>query len=468
MAVLVHRTERLVDLHERAVRQLLDHAGLDAVLQDLSVGALQADAQAVGDEVSQRRQDDQTDAAEPGHRVQRDLEEVGHVVVTTGDGQQQEEHERHDTDGGAHWNVARTLQQVVVRVVAGDLLLDEGVGDQQDHEQTTEQGDPEGTRDRVVTQVKLPCRHDTGGTIGPEHVDVRLRTCGDLRRVVGAKHPDAVDGGQTGHRCEDAKDEHHEADCLDGEDRHDADTNDVVLGTARARELGVLLEPDEQQVSCDQREDDARHNQHVQDVEAIQHEVRREVATEDGPVHPGTDDRNTDDDGGHNAQTDAGEQVVRQGVPHEALDHAQEHQGDTDDPVRLTRATERAGEEDAHHVGEHRHHEHQRCPVVHLADEQAAADLERDVQCSCVCARHLHTVKREVRAVVDDLGNRRVEEQRQVDTGQQQNDEAVQGHLAEHERPVAREDLVQLGAKHPSDCVPRINIVRDLCKFSTH
>ena len=46
-----------------------------------------------------------------------------------------------------------------------------------------------------------------------------------------------------------------------------------------------------------------------------------------------------------------------------------------------------------------------------------------------------------VRAVVDDLDHRRLEPQRQERAGQQQDDEAVESDLAEHERPVLGEDL---------------------------
>ena len=57
----------------------------------------------------------------------------------------------------------------------------------------------------------------------------------------------------------------------------------------------------------------------MRDVETRDDDVAREVAAEDQPVQPGTDDRQADDDGGHDAQTHTGEQVVRQGVAHEAL-----------------------------------------------------------------------------------------------------------------------------------------------------
>ena len=187
----------------------------------------------------------------------------------------------------------------------------------------------------------------------------------------------------------------------------------------------MLLEPDHNQVGCNQAKDDARNNQNVQDVETIQHQVRREVTAEDCPVQPGADNRQAEDDGGHDSQTNTGKQVVRQGVTEEALDHAQQDKCATDDPVCLTRTTECAGEEDTQHVRNHGHHEQQSCPVVHLAHEQATANFEGNIQRGGVCAGHFYTVKRCVGAVVNDLGDGRVEEQRQVDTGQYKNDEAV-------------------------------------------
>jgi hypothetical protein len=48
--------------------------------------------------------------------------------------------------------------------------------------------------------------------------------------------------------------------------------------------------------------------------------------------------------------------------------------------------------------------------------------------------------------VVDDFGHRWIEEQRQVDAGDQQHDEAVQGDLTQQERPVGGEHLVELSA----------------------
>ena len=55
MTVVVDAAEGLVHLDELAVGQALDVPGLDAVLQDLAVGALEAQAQAVGHEVHEQQ-----------------------------------------------------------------------------------------------------------------------------------------------------------------------------------------------------------------------------------------------------------------------------------------------------------------------------------------------------------------------------------------------------------------------------
>ena len=75
-------------------------------------------------------------------------------------------------------------------------------------------------------------------------------------------------------------------------------------------------------------------------------------------------------------QAGAGEQVVGQGVAREALEDAEQEQQRADHPVQLARLAERAGDEDAHHVHEHRRDEEHRRPVVHLPHQQAAADVE--------------------------------------------------------------------------------------------
>src|SRR6202011_2525865 len=66
VAVFVDRSERLVQFDVRPLRQPLDDAGLDAVLEHRTVAALQADCPPVRDEVDDRRQHHHADAADPG------------------------------------------------------------------------------------------------------------------------------------------------------------------------------------------------------------------------------------------------------------------------------------------------------------------------------------------------------------------------------------------------------------------
>ena len=127
MAVIVHRSERLVQLDVGAVWQALDDAGLDAVLQHVAVAALQADSPSVGDEVDDRRQNHHADAADPRGRVQRNVELQREDVVHGAERQQHVERDGHRADRRANRHVARPLQQVVVGVVAGELPFQERV-----------------------------------------------------------------------------------------------------------------------------------------------------------------------------------------------------------------------------------------------------------------------------------------------------------------------------------------------------
>jgi hypothetical protein len=86
----------------------------------------------------------------------------------------------------------------------------------------------------------------------------------------------------------------------------------------------------------------------------------------------------------------------------------------------------------------------QQCrPVVQLPHEQAAADVEGELQGRVVGRRHLYTAQGRVAALVDDLLHGGVEEERQVGARQQRDEEGVEGDLAEQERPVVGVDLVQ-------------------------
>jgi hypothetical protein len=97
--------------------------------------------------------------------------------------------------------------------------------------------------------------------------------------------------------------------------------------------------------------------------------------------------------------------------------------------------------------------------MVYLAHEQPTAYLERDVERRLVGARHLHTAQWLVHPVIRDLDHGRIEEQRQIDAGDQQNDEAVERDLAEQERPVRREDLVELAPQRGRRVISRIDVL---------
>ena len=181
VSVLVDGAERLVDLDVLAVRHPLDDAGLDAVLEDCTVTALQADAEPVGHEVRDGRKDDHADTADPRHCVQRDVQVVRDDVVDAGDREHQVERDGHRTDSGTDRHVARALQDVVVSVVSGETLLDPRVRDQQCEDEAHDQGDGEHCRDRVpVEQVDLPRRPQSSKAVRPHHVDIGLGTCRDL------------------------------------------------------------------------------------------------------------------------------------------------------------------------------------------------------------------------------------------------------------------------------------------------
>jgi hypothetical protein len=125
-------------------------------------------------------------------------------------------------------------------------------------------------------------------------------------------------------------------------------------------------------------------------------------------------------------------------------------------PIIQFWSPERAGEEDAHEVGDDRRDEDQCCPVVDLAHDEPRAYVEADAQDRFVGLRHRHTLQWCVAPVVDDLLRSRREEEREVHAGEDQDDEAVERELTQHEGPVVGEDLVQRGADEPSGTEPLV------------
>ena len=160
---------------------------------------------------------------------------------------------------------------------------------------------------------------------------------------------------------------------------HIREPDDVVLGAPGPAELGVLLVPDHRQVRADERQDDARYQQDMDDVEALDDLGARVIAAEQQEAEPGPDEGDRLDDGVADAHAGAGEQVVGQRVADEPFDDAQREQGDADRPVQLAGLAEGAGEEHPAQVHGDGGDEQQRAPVVNLAHHQAGPHVEADV-----------------------------------------------------------------------------------------
>ena len=203
----------------------------------------------------------------------------------------------------------------------------------------------------------------------------------------------------------------------------------------------MLVHNHHEEVHDDHQQDERRNQQDVEHVQAADDHGAGELAAEEEERDVGADDRDGLDHAVDDAQAVAGEQVIGERVAGEAGGHGQDEQDAADHPVELARLAERAGEEHAEHVHGDGGHEQQRRPVVHLAHEQAAADIEGDVQGRAVGHGHLDALQRHVRARVVRLRHGRIEEERQERAREQQDDEGVQRHFAEHEGPVVREDL---------------------------
>jgi hypothetical protein len=159
-------------------------------------------------------------------------------------------------------------------------------------------------------------------------------------------------------------------------------------------------------MGADQRKQQPGYQQHVGDVEAAVDQMARERPAEHQERGPGADHRDRQDDRVRDPQTRAGQQVIRERVTGEALDDAQRDQGQSDEPVHLSRLAECSGEKDPAHVHDHRREEHQRGPVMDLPDDQSAAHVERDVKCRGVRARHGDALHRHVPAVIHTCRDR--------------------------------------------------------------
>ncbi len=423
-----------------------DHAGFVAVQQPRLVRPLQRDAPTAGDDEGHHRPHEDEGARGVGDVVQVRAEDLRDDVVAALGPQHAVQRHHGDHEGGAHRGVARTGEQVVLPLVTGDPGLDEGV-EQQDGEQHARNdgaGDEDVPADREAADVRLPAGHRTQQTLGDTHVPVGLGAGGHLRRVVGAVHPDRVDRHQATHEGGEAEDDEEEPARLRGVDRHHRVADDVVVGLAGAGPLGVLLVHEQHHVGADERQQQPGDEQDVHGVQAGHDRVAGELAAEGEERDVAADHGDRLHQTVGDAKPGAGQQVVGQRVAGEALQDAQHQQQAADHPVDLARLAEGAGEEHAHHVHEHRRDEEVRRPVVHLPQQQAAAHVEGDVQRRGVRLRHLDAAQLVVGAVVGHVGHAGVEPQRQEDAGDQQDHEAPQRDLPEHERPVVGEYLADL------------------------
>ncbi len=208
------------------------------------------------------------------------------------------------------------------------------------------------------------------------------------------------------------------------------------------------------------RQQQARDQQHVCGEEAGDDGVPGELTAEEEERRVGAYDGDRLHEPVRGPDAGAGQQVVGQRVAGEALEGAQEEQQAADDPVQLARLAERAGEEHPEQVHDHGADEEHRRPVVHLTHQQAAAHVEGDVQRRGVRLGHLQATELVVGPLVGDLAHARLEPERQEDAGQQQDDEAPQRDLAEHEGPVVGEDLADLLLGQPGQTRALVGPVR--------
>jgi hypothetical protein len=250
---------------------------------------------------------------------------------------------------------------------------------QHDRERQDER-DQRAERDRMPEEIDLPGRHDPQRTFEQAHVEVGLRGGRDGHRRVRPVQPDRVDLGERGHQCERGENEEEPRRALGDEIGVERLADDVPLGVSLGRHLRVLLVEHDEQVGADQRQQQAGDQQHVKDVHP-RHDVvpgKRPAEQEERQVR--ADDGDPLQDALEDPQAGPGQLIVGQRVAEQALEQAEGKQPDADQPVDLAGLAVGAGEEHPEHVRQDRGHEQVGGPVVHLPDQQPAADVEADPQ----------------------------------------------------------------------------------------
>ncbi|SHQ81338.1 Uncharacterised protein [Mycobacteroides abscessus subsp. bolletii] len=148
-------------------------------------------------------------------------------------------------------------------VVTGEAPLQPGPRDNDHKGSQDAQHAPEHRRDGVAEDIQFPARDQPQQPVGPHEINVRRRPGRHLRWLVGAKIPDRIDLQQAAHERQDGHDYREERAGFQCEYRNYPHTNDIGLATARARELGMFLVPDQGQVNDGKRDHDGGNEQHV-------------------------------------------------------------------------------------------------------------------------------------------------------------------------------------------------------------
>ena len=228
----------------------------------------------------------------------------------------------------------------------------------------------------------------------------------------------------------------------------------------------MLVDDEQHHVNRDQS-DDQRGKQHdVQHVQAGDDVVTGEFSAEEEEGNPGTDSGDCLDHAVDDAKTVTREQVVGERVTRESFGHCEDEENESDDPVDFARLAECAGEEHAEHVQTDCGDEQQRGPVVNLAHEKSATNVERQVERRRICRGHVNSLEWDVRAVVINFDHGRVVEERQERSGKQDDDERVQRNFAEHERPVVRENFASEELDRPGKARAFVEVVCDATDYA--
>ena len=140
-------------------------------------------------------------------------------------------------------------------------------------------------------EVPLPGGHGAQRALQDAHVEVGLGGRGDGHRRVRPVQPDRVDLGEGGQQRQRAEDEHEPGAGLGDEVRIGRLAGHVPVGVPLGRHLGVLLPEHDENVRADQRQQDARDQQHVDDVHPRHDVVPGERPAEQEERQVGADDR---------------------------------------------------------------------------------------------------------------------------------------------------------------------------------